>query len=66
MDSETTIWLLQPSALCPAQHHAGCHTALVAKGAELALGRGLLQLEKQRYPMPMEKVRLSTETFLII
>lgn len=42
LDSETTIWLLQLCVLCPAQHHVGCHTNLVAKGVALALVISLL------------------------
>lgn len=37
LDSETTIWLLQLCALCPARHQASCHIIQVATAAEPAL-----------------------------
>ena len=37
LDLETAIWLLQPCALCPAQHQASCHIIQVPTAAEPAL-----------------------------
>lgn len=72
LDSETTIWLLQLCALCPAQDHASCHRNLVAKGAELApvllcAGEAVGTRNQGSHPeMLMKKIRLRVEMFSII